>query len=131
MKSKEEIRGETERKRGGDGTQRKGHRLASSRVNTGERGDRASVGKPGYIPDSRHELGTQRIPHVVKPVLRNFLEISLVGLDLAQRVVPVVLDKLRVHRTDVQPRVMEKLDGVSTCISRTLRMRGWLPCLFP
>ena len=38
---------------------------------------------------------------VVKAIFRNFLGISLVGLDLTQRVISIILDEFRVHCTDV------------------------------
>ena len=75
------------------------------------------LGVQSVLPVQRFQLVTNHIhgsilpqfSPVVKAIFRNFLGIGLVGLDLAQRVVSIVLDKFRIHRADVQPRVMEEL----------------------
>ena len=80
--------------------------LVSARVNTRESGNGVSVGKPGHIPELRHELRAERITYAVHGhddgIFRELccqgahfsLEPSQRGRDSVQRVVSRVFRKL-------------------------------------
>ena len=75
------------------------------------------LGVQSVLPVQRFQLVTNcvhgsilpQFPPVVKTVFRNFPRISLVRFDLAQGVVPIILNELRVHRADIQPSIVEVL----------------------